>query len=170
MKPLRYVTHKRHVGIQWPNSVMIEEQPSTSIHYHHHQNSAETQTGEGCIPPSWQAQPGGFGTTAFRPQQAQRTHAQETKNRSFPNVSPVVRRTRQPSMFFRYVTDTNQSESHSCHQQLRFTRNYMGAWRTWRRPPTSSLLLDWSCKRTRRRSTDTCICYCLHLFWIFLVS
>jgi len=24
-------------------------------------------------------------------------------------------------------------------------------WRTWRRPPTSSLLLDWSCKRTRRR-------------------
>ena len=26
-----------------------------------------------------------------------------------------------------------------------------GAWRTWRRPPTSSLLLDWSCKRTRRR-------------------
>ena len=28
----------------------------------------------------------------------------------------------------------------------------MGAWRTWRRPPTSSLLLDWwSCKRTRRR-------------------
>ena len=25
------------------------------------------------------------------------------------------------------------------------------AWRTWRRPPTSSLLLDWSCKRTRRR-------------------
>ena len=62
-----------------------------------------------------------------------------------------VRRTRQPSMFFRYVTDTNQRESHSGHQQLRFTRNYMGAWRTWRRPPTSSLLLDWSCKRTRRR-------------------
>ena len=31
------------------------------------------------------------------------------------------------------------------------TRNYMGAWRTWRRPPTSSLLLDWSCRRTRRR-------------------
>ena len=30
---------------------------------------------------------GGFGTTAFRPQQAQRTHAQETKTRSFPNVS-----------------------------------------------------------------------------------
>ena len=29
-----------------------------------------------------------------------------------------------------------------------FTRNYMGAWRTWRRPP---LMLDWSCKRTRRR-------------------
>jgi len=54
-------------------------------------------------------------------------------------------------MFFRYVTDTNQSESHSGHQQLRFTRNYMAAWRTWRRPPTSSLLLDWSCKRTRRR-------------------
>ena len=26
-----------------------------------------------------------------------------------------------------------------------------GAWRTWRRPPTSSLLLDWSCRRTRRR-------------------
>ena len=40
---------------------------------HHHQNSAETQTGEGCIPPSCQARPGGFGTTAFRPQQAQRT-------------------------------------------------------------------------------------------------
>jgi len=31
------------------------------------------------------------------------------------------------------------------------TRNYMGAWRTWRRPPTSSLLVDWSCRRTRRR-------------------
>ena len=28
-----------------------------------------------------------FGTTAFRPQQAQRTHAQETKNRFFANVS-----------------------------------------------------------------------------------
>jgi len=27
------------------------------------------------------------------------------------------------------------------------------AWRTWRRPPTSSLLLDWSCKRTRRRKS-----------------
>ena len=68
-----------------------------------------------------------------------------------PQRVPVVRRTRQPSMFFRDVTDTNQSESHSGHQQLRFTRNYMGAWRTWRRPPTSSLLLDWSCRRTRRR-------------------
>ena len=54
---------------------------------HHHQNSAETQKAEGCIPPSWQARPCGFGTIAFRPQQAQRTHAQETKNRSFPNVS-----------------------------------------------------------------------------------
>ena len=118
---------------------------------HHHQNSAETQTGEGCIPPSWQAWPGGFGTTAFRPQQAQRTHAQETKNRSFHQRVPVVRRTTQQSMFFRDVTDTNQSESHSGHQQLRFTRNYMGHWMTWRRPPTSSLLLDWSCRRTRRR-------------------
>jgi len=29
-------------------------------------------------------------------------------------------------MFFRDITDTNQSESHSGHQQLRFTRNYMG--------------------------------------------
>jgi len=29
-------------------------------------------------------------------------------------------------MFFRDVTDTNQSESHSGYQQLRFTRNYMG--------------------------------------------
>ena len=41
------------------------------------------------------------------------------------------------------------------HQQLRSTRNYIGAWRTWRRPhhfiKTSSLLLDWSCRRTRRR-------------------
>ena len=46
---------------------------------HHHQNSAETQTGEGCIPPSSQARSGGFGTTAFRPQQAQRTHGQEDK-------------------------------------------------------------------------------------------
>ena len=55
-------------------------------------------------------------------------------------------------MFFRYVTDTNQSLSHSGHQHLRFTRNYMGAWRTRRRPPTSSLLLDWSCKRTRKRN------------------
>ena len=62
-----------------------------------------------------------------------------------------MRRTRQPSMFFRDETDNNQSESHSGHQQLRFTRNYMGAWRTWRRPPMSSLLLDWSCRRTRRR-------------------
>ena len=52
----------------------------------HHQNSTEPQTGEGCIPPSWQARPGGFGTSAFRPQQVQRTHAQETKYCSFPNV------------------------------------------------------------------------------------
>ena len=68
---------------------------------HHHQNSAEAQTGEGCIPPSWQARPCGFGTTAFRPQQAQRTHAQETKHRSFPQRVLVVRRTRQPSTIFR---------------------------------------------------------------------
>ena len=47
-----------------------------------------------------------------------------------PQRVPVVKRTRQPSMFFRDVTDTNQSESHSGHQQLRFTRNDMGAWRT----------------------------------------
>ena len=47
--------------------------------------------------------------------------------------------------------------AHSGHQQLRFTRKYMGAWRTWRRPPTSSPLLDWSCRRTkrRRRSIET---------------
>ena len=32
---------------------------------HHYQNSTETQTGEGCIPPSWQTRPGGFGTNAF---------------------------------------------------------------------------------------------------------
>ena len=94
---------------------------------HYHQNSAETLTGDGCIPPSWQARPGGFGTTAFRPQQAQRTHAQKTKNRSFPNVflwwgGPDNRACSS-------VTNTNQSESHSGHQQLRFTRNYMGAWR-----------------------------------------
>ena len=57
----------------------------------------------------------------------------------------------QTTMFFREVTDTNQSESHSGHQQLRFTRNCMGAWRTWRRLPTWSLLLYWSCRRTRRR-------------------
>jgi len=31
------------------------------------------------------------------------------------------------SMFFRDVTDTNQSESHSGFQQLHFNRNYMGA-------------------------------------------
>ena len=36
---------------------------------------------------SYDCSQGGFGTTTFRPQQAQRTHAQETKNRSFPNVS-----------------------------------------------------------------------------------
>ena len=94
---------------------------------HHHQNSAETQKGEGCKPPYWPARPGGFGTTAFRPQQAQRTHAKETKKSFLPQRVPVVRRTRQPSMFFRDVTDTNQRESHSGHQQLRFTRNYMGA-------------------------------------------
>ena len=35
----------------------------------------------------------------------------------------------------------------------RFTRNYMGAWRTWRRPPTSSLLLDWSRRRRIRRNS-----------------
>ena len=29
------------------------------------------------------------------------------------------------------------------------------AWRTWRRPPTSSQLLDWSCRRTRRRRRTT---------------
>ena len=57
-----------------------------------------------------------------RPQQAQSTHAQETKDRSFPPRVPVARRTRQLSMFFRDVTDTNQSESHSGLQQLRFTR------------------------------------------------
>jgi len=71
-----------------------------------------------------------------------------------PDYYRIVRRTRQPSMFFRDVIDTNQSESHSGLQQLHFTRNYMGALRTWRRPPTSSLLLDWSCKRTRRRRLD----------------
>jgi len=34
---------------------------------------------------------------------------------------------------------------------LPFTRNYMGDWRTWRRPPTSSLLLDWSCRRNEKK-------------------
>ena len=57
---------------------------------HHHQNSVKTQSGEGCIPPSWQVRPDDFGTTAFRPQQAQRTHAQETKNRSFPRVFALL--------------------------------------------------------------------------------
>ena len=89
------------------------------------------------------------------------THAQETKNRSFPQRVPVVRSTRQLSMLFRDVTDTNQSESHSRLQQLRFTRNYMGAWRTWRRPPTSSLLLDWSCRWTRSRRRRSSMLCCL---------
>ena len=71
---------------------------------HHHQNSAETQNGEGCIPPYWQARPGGFGTTAFWPQQAQRTHAQETKSRSFPQRVPVVRRTRPQGIRQKVIT------------------------------------------------------------------
>ena len=127
----------------------INQHPLPGID-HHHQNSAETQTGEGCIPTSWQARPGGFGTTAFQLQQAQCTHAQETKNRSLPTCR-CDEEDQTTSIFFRDVTDTNQSESHRGHQQLPFTRNYMGAWRSWRRPPTSSLLLDWSCRRTRRR-------------------
>ena len=72
-----------------------------------------------------------------------------------PARSPP-RRTRQPSMFFRDVTDTNQSELHSGHQQLRFTRNYMGTWRTWRRPSISSLLLDWSCRRSPIYTGNVC--------------
>ena len=99
---------------------------------------------------------------------------------------PVVRRTRQPIMFFRDVTDTNQSESQIGHQQLRFTRNYMGAWRTCRRPPTSSLLLDWLCRQTRRRrdlywnviarltpvlnSSLTCSFMLLIYFWCVFIS
>ena len=123
---------------------------------HHHQHSAETQKREGCILPSWQARSGGFWHDCV-PATTGSTHTCTGKS-FLPQRVPVVRRTRQPSMFFRYVTDTNQSESHSGHQQLRFTRNHMGAWRTWRRPPTSSLLLDWSCKRTRRRRwPDQCL-------------
>ena len=131
---------------------------------HHHQNSAETQTGEGCIPPSWQARPGGFGTTAFRPQQAQRTHAQETKNRSFPQRvlwwgGPDNRAC--SSDMYKTPTRANRTlaTSNSASPEI-----IWGAWRTWRRPPTSSLLLDWSCKWTRRRrrrksvflQTNTC--------------
>ena len=52
------------------------------------------------------------------------------KNTQSSSLMSVVRRTRQTSMFFRYVTDTNQSESHSGLKQIHFTRNYMGAWRT----------------------------------------
>ena len=50
---------------------------------------------------------------------------------------------------------------------LMICNSYMGAWRTWRRPPTSSLLLDWSCKRTRRRRRSlpgVCLRR-VHLIW-----
>ena len=128
---------------------LVQDQFADSICWHNYCFNRNNKEDTTCFTSF--SRPGGFGTTAFRPQQAQHTHAQETKNRSFPQRVPVVRRTKQPNMFFRDVTDTNQSESHSGHQQLRFTRNYMGAWRTRRRPPTSPLLLDWSCMRTRRR-------------------
>ena len=118
---------------------------------HHHQNSAETQTGEGCIPPSWQARPVGSARLLSGHNRLNAHMHRKLKFVPSPTCPCGEEDLRQPSMFFRYVTDTNQSESHSGHQQLRFTRNYMGAWRTWRRPPTSSLLLDWSYRRTRRR-------------------
>ena len=74
-------------------SQMLSTRRATINHHplpgkdHHHQNNAENQTGEDAH--HLLDRPGQvvFGTTAFRSQQAQRTHAQETKNRSIPNVS-----------------------------------------------------------------------------------
>ena len=44
-----------------------------------------------------------------------------------------------------------------------------GGWRTWRRPPTLSLLLDWLCKPTRRRRrTLTTKMYNVHLLLFYV--
>ena len=133
----------------------LEEQPSTSIHYQEKTTIIKTALKPRKEKDAYHLldRPGQVVLTRLRSGHNRLNAHMHRKLKLVPSPQrvPVVRRTRQPSMFFRYVTDTNQSESHSGHQQLRFTRNYIGAWRTWRRPPTSSLLLDWSCKRTRRR-------------------
>ena len=68
-----------------------EEQPSTSIHYQEKTTIIKTALKPRQEKDAYHLldRPGHvvFGTTAFRPQKAQRTHAQETKIRSFPNVS-----------------------------------------------------------------------------------
>ena len=116
-----------------------EEQPSTSIHYQEKTTIIKT-----AMKPRQEKDayhlldiPGQVVLARLRSGHYRLNAHIHRKLKSFlPQRVPVVRRTRQPSMFFRDVTDTNQSELHSGHQQLRFTRNYMGAWRTWRRPPT----------------------------------
>ena len=103
-----------------------KEQPSTSIHYQEKTTIIKT-----ALKPSRRRMHTTFLTGPpmwFWHDCSLNAHMHRKLN--VPQRVPVVRRTIQPSMVFRDVTDTNQSESHSGHQQLRFTRNYMGAWRT----------------------------------------
>ena len=109
-----------------------EEQPPTGIHYQERTTTIKTALKPRQEKDAYHLLTGQArccGTTAFRPQQLN-AHMHRKLKSFLPQRVTVVRRTRKPSMFFRDVTDTNQSESHSGHQQVRFTRNYMGAWRT----------------------------------------
>ena len=81
----------------------------TSREYHH-QNSAETQKGERWMHTTFLTGPASWFWHDCVPATTGSTHACTWNKKSFlPQRVPVVRRTRQPSMFFR---DTNQSESH----------------------------------------------------------
>ena len=65
-----------------PNALFIrkEEQPSTSIHYQEKTTIIKTALKPRKEKDAYHllARPGSFGTTVFQPQQAQRTHVQET--------------------------------------------------------------------------------------------
>ena len=99
-----------------------EEQPSTSIHYQENTTIIKTALNPRQEKDAYHLLDRLSQVVLCVPATTGSTHTCTGNLKSLlPQRVPVVKRTRQPSMFFRDVTDTNQTESHSGHQQLRFT-------------------------------------------------
>ena len=102
-----------------------EEQPSISIHYQEKTTIIKTALKPRQEKDAYHLldRPGQVVLARLRSGHNRLNAHMHRKLKSFlPQRVPEVRRTRQPSMFFRDVPGTNQSESHSGHQQLCFPR------------------------------------------------